>query len=197
MIHYFFFVILMIFLISLPIFLFWEWNRNRENTLKEILKKLWKKNKIYFAVFLGIITSEFFIPLNTNHGIEFNTEREKLGIPKLEVNWEKDKTQFGKYTTSWWKPKPRNGHFKKVIEYGIFNAKYEIDYYQNKNKKGTFIWSKYDFKNNKFEYFIEKPNSKNDSVSYKGKFKLEKPTILKEINKFEFEKNIKTTGNTV
>ena len=180
----------MIFLISMPIFLIWDWNKNRQASLKELFKNYWKKNKVYIGIFLGIIISEFFIPFNTNHGIEFNPEREKLGIPKLKVDWKKDKTQSEKYTTYWWKPEPRNGHFKKVIEYGILDAKTETDYYHNEKIKGTFAWSIFNFRNNTFEYFIEKPNDKNVSVTYKGKFKMEKTKVLKKINKTEFEKYI-------
>ena len=40
---------------------------------------------------------EFFIPLNRNHGHEFNSEREKLGIPTLKADWEKDKYQSKKF----------------------------------------------------------------------------------------------------
>ncbi|MGY3795899.1 hypothetical protein [Aquimarina sp. 433] len=137
-----------------------------------------------------MVISEFFIPINKNHGLEFNTEREKFGIPKLKSNWEKDKIQSGKYKTYWWKPEPRNGHFKKIIEYGILNAKYEMDYYQNENRKGTFAWSKFDFGKNEFEYFMEKPNDKNVSVTENGKLKLEKPTVILKIDKSEFEKYI-------
>ncbi|BAO76726.1 hypothetical protein [Winogradskyella sp. PG-2] len=133
--HYFFFGILMIFLISMPIFLIWDWNKNREATLKELFKNYWKNNRVYLGIFLGFIISEFFIPLNTNHGFEFNTEREKLGIPELKDDWKIDEAQSKKSTTYWWKPEPRNGHFKKVIEYGVLNAKTETDYYQNKIKK--------------------------------------------------------------
>lgn len=174
----------------MPIFLIWEWNRNREASLQETSKNFWRKNKIYFGVFLGILTSRFFIPLNTNHGIEFNSEREKLGLPILGVNWEKDKTQSKKYTTYWWKPQPHNGHFKKVIKYGILNAKTETDYYHNENQKGTFAWSEYDFGSEKFEYFIEKPNNKSTSFTESGKLKIEKPTIIEKVEKSEFDKYI-------
>jgi hypothetical protein len=174
----------------MPILLVWHWNKNRQASLKELLKNYWKKNKVYFGIFLGVIISEFFIPLNTNHGLEFNSERVNLGIPKLEIDWEKDKTQSEKYTTYWWKPEPRNGHFKKVIDYGVLSAKAETDYYQNKNRKGTFAWSRYDFGNNTFEYFIEKPNDKNISVTDSGKLKVEKSTIIEKIERSEFEKYI-------
>ena len=138
------------------------------------------KNQVY----------ELIIPINKNHGIEYNSEREKLGIPKIGENWENRKYQSDQFTTYWWKNEQTDGHFKKIVEYGILNAESETDYYRKENKKGTFAWSKYNYGNNTSEYFIEKPNDNNDSISYKGKFKMERPTILKKINKIEFEKFI-------
>jgi hypothetical protein len=66
----------------------------------------------------------------------------------------------------------------------------ETDYYQNAKRKGTFAWSKYEFSNNEFEYFLEKPNEKTVSVTKNGNLKLEKPTETLKINKTEFEKYI-------
>jgi len=174
----------------MPIFLIWAWNENRRVTLKELFNNYWKKNKVYFGIFLGIIISEFFIPLNMNHGIEFNTEREKFGIPKLETDWKKDRAKSYKYTTYWWKPGPKNGHFKKIIKYGILNAKSETDYYKNEKIKGTFAWSKYDFGKKTFEYFIEKPNENDISITEKGKIEYKKTTMIVNINKIEFENYI-------
>jgi|TARA_B110000240_G_scaffold179513_1_gene209823 hypothetical protein len=131
---------------------------------------------------------ELIIPINKKNGIEYNSEREKLGIPKIGENWENRKYQSEQFTTYWWKTEKKDGHFKKIVQYGILNAKSETDYYRNESKKGTYAWSKYNFGNNTFEYFIEKPNDKNDSITYKGKYKMEKPTILNKINKAEFEK---------
>jgi hypothetical protein len=131
---------------------------------------------------------ELIIPINKKNRIEYNSEREKLGIPKIGENWENRKYQSEQFTTYWWKTEKKDGHFKKIVQYGILNAKSETDYYRNESKKGTYAWSKYNFGNNTFEYFIEKPNDKNDSITYKGKYKMEKPTILNKINKAEFEK---------
>ena len=77
--------------------------------------------------------------------------------------------------TTFWNPVMLdNGHFKKVIEYGFSDIKSETDYYRNLIMKGTYTWSKYDFENKKFEYFIEKPNDKTVSVTESGKLKFEK-----------------------
>ncbi|AEH02729.1 hypothetical protein [Lacinutrix sp. 5H-3-7-4] len=136
------------------------------------------------------ILSEFVIPLNKNHGIEFNTEREKLGIPKIGENWKISDYESGQFEIYWWKPQPRNGHFKKIIEYGLLDSKTETDYYQNEKIKGTFAWSRFDFQDKQFEYFIEKPNENKISISEKGKIKYEKPTETLKVSKTEFEKYI-------
>ena len=150
-----------------------------------------KRIIIIIGVIIGLyLVYNYAIPLNKNHGTEFNSEREKLGIPTLENNWTMDKTESDQFATYWWKPEPRNGHFKKIIKYGIFQPKSETDYYQNEKLKGTFAWSKYDFKNNTFEYFLEKPNDKTVSITDKGNLKLENQTKILKINKTEFEKYI-------
>lgn len=129
-------------------------------------------------LFLGLKeVSKHIIPLKQNYGIEFNSKRKNYGIPVIKKDWEKDKYESEQFATFWWKPEPRNGHFKKVIEFGLINAKSETDYYQNKKIKGTFAWSKFDYNKKSFQYFLEKPN---------GRLK----TIIKKINKSEFEKYI-------
>ena len=147
------------------------------------------KGLIYIGIYVAIIAVyKLVIPFNKNYGIEFNSEREKLGIPILGKDWKVDDVQSEQFETYWWKSEPRNGHFKKVIEYGILKAKSETDYYQNESMKETFAWSKYDFESHKFEYFLEKPNREMISVTKNGNLKMEKPTIIVKINKEVFDK---------
>ena len=142
------------------------------------------KGVIIYAIFIGIIK---IFPLNKNHGIDYNDERQKLGIPKIENNWEIHENESDQFTTYWWSPKPYKGHFKKKIEYGLFSSKYEFDYYTSKHIKKTVVWSKYNFEKNTFEYFLEKPNDQVTSINDKGYLKLEKQTKIEKINKTEFE----------
>jgi hypothetical protein len=147
------------------------------------------KGLAFGGFFMGLVAIyNLVIPLNKNHGIEFNSEREKLGIPKIGDNWENPKYSSDQFTTIWWKPESTVGHFKKVIEYGIINVKSETDYYKCNNRKATFAWSKYDFENNTTEYFIEKPNYKTKAVKVSGNMKTENSTIIEKIDKSEFEK---------
>jgi hypothetical protein len=151
-----------------------------------------KRTIIIIGIIIGLyLVYNYAIPFNKNDGTEFNHQREKLGIPILGNNWTIDKSESEQFATCWWKPESRNGHFKKIIEYGIFKPKSETDYYQNENLKGTFAWSKYDYGKNTFEYFLEKPNDKTVSVNEKGNLKIEKQTEILNINKAEFEKYIK------
>ena len=176
------------------LFAYYQDYKQNKTGFKESIKTLGKgifKGLVAFGFLIGLNQIyELIIPINKNHGIEYNAEREKLGIPKIGENWKDRKYQSEQFATYWWKPKPRNGHFKKVIEYGILNAKSETDYYQNKKIKGTFAWSKYNFNQNTFEYFLEKPNENEISITEKGKVKYEKPKIIVNINKTEFEKYI-------
>jgi hypothetical protein len=184
------------FLILLPILIgyYFDYKNDPKEfklSLKSILNKRFLQALLFLIIYFSLVKIyEHTIPLNKNNGIEFNSTREKLGIPKIGENWKLDKAESSQFKNYWWKAEPRNGHFKKVIEYGILNAKTETDYYQNKKQVGTFAWSVFNFENNKFEYFIEKPNDKIISVTEKGNLKYEKPTILIKVSKTEFEKYI-------
>lgn len=183
-------------LIFLPIIIgYYIDYKNDPKEFKLSLKSLWNRRLIKALSFLIIYFCvikiyEYIIPLNKGYGIEFNSEREKLGIPIISENWKINKSESNQFQTYWWKSEPRNGHFKKVIEYGILKAKTETDFYKNKNREGTFAWSIYNFENKAFEYYLEKPNDEIVSVTEKGNLKYEKPTIEKKITKIEFEKYI-------
>lgn len=149
------------------------------------------KGLVYVGFLVGLnVIYESVIPFNKNHGIEFNSEREKLRIPKIGNTWENRKYDSDQYTVSWWNNDKSDRHFKKIIKYGILNAKSESDYYKNENKKGIYVWSQYNFTNDSVEYFIEKPNNKVASVTENGQLKFEKSRIEQKINKSEFEKFI-------
>jgi hypothetical protein len=184
------------FLIIIPIIIgFYFDYKNDPKEFKLLYKSFWKNRSFKPLLFLIIYFSlvkiyEFGIPLNKNNGIEFNSTREKLGIPIIGENWNINKSESNQFETYWWKSEPRNGHFKKIIEYGILNVKTETDFYQNKKQEGTYAWSIYNFENNNFEYYIEKPNERLVSVTEKRNLKNEKPTIEKKINKTEFDKYI-------
>jgi hypothetical protein len=184
------------FLILLPIIIGYYFDyKNDPTEFKLSLSSLWKKRSSKALLFLIIYFSlntiyEYAIPLNKNNGIEFNSTRQELGIPIIGENWNINKSESNQFETYWWKSEPRNGHFKKIIEYGILNVKTETDFYQNKKQEGTYAWSIYNFEKNNFEYYLEKPNEKIVSVTEKGNLKYEKQTIEKKINKTEFDKYI-------
>jgi hypothetical protein len=182
------------FLILLPIFIgYYVDYKNDPKEFEISLKSLWKKRSSKALLFLIIYLSlvkiyEHNIPLNKNNGTEYNLTRKKLKIPIIGENWKIDESESNQFETYWWKSEPRNGHFKKVIEYGILKAKTETDFYKNKKQEGTFAWSVFNFENKTFEYYVEKPNKEIISVTEKGNLKWEKPTIITKIKKSEFEK---------
>ena len=179
---------LMFALIGIGVFL---WKKNENLSMKEIYKKIWWKIVSSIIIIGTIYVYINYIPLNKNHGIEFNPEREKLGIPKIGEKWKNRKYLSDQYATCWQNVETKNGHIEKIIEYGILDAKSETDYYKNFSKGVTLAWSKYNFKNKTFEYFIKKSNNENISTRDSGKQKLEKSSIIKKIDKSEFEKYIK------
>ena len=166
------------------------WKKNENLSLKEIFRNfLWRI--VSYLIFIGAIYGYInYIPLNKNHGIEFNNEREKLGIPKIGKNWEHKKHQSDQFITYWHNVASKNGHFEKLIEYGILDAISETDFYKNVNKEETIAWCTYNFRNNTFEYFIKKLNHENVSTTESGKQKLKQLAVIQKIDRSEFEKYI-------
>jgi hypothetical protein len=54
------------------------------NTFKKVAFKILIIAMLYFGINK---IYPLLIPLNKNHGIEFNNQRKKIGLPKLEENW--------------------------------------------------------------------------------------------------------------
>lgn len=160
-------------IIIVPLVILWSYRKDylRDKAEFKASLKTVAKGILGFLLFFGLTeVSGFIIPFKDNYGIEFNTERENLGIPTLEENWEISEADSKQFATYWWKPEPRNGHFKKVIEYGILHPKTETDYYLNTKRKGIYVWSVYDYKTNAFEYSIENTKEKKTIQIPKTKF---------------------------
>ena len=148
------------------------------------------KGLLYVLIYFGVNQAyEWLVPFNKNHGMEYNTERENLGLPTLKADWAINEQESEQFKTYWWKPEPRTGHFKKVIVYGTFDCKTETDYYHSKTAKETTAWSEYDYEKNRFEYFIETPNI-DEIVTQDGQWKVIKPTITNRLSKEEFKSYI-------
>lgn len=86
------------------------------------------------------------------YGEKFNIERKISGLETLNKNWKIDFGINENFKILWINTNKNENHDSKVIEFGYFGPKTEIDsYYSNKS---TF-YTKYDFKKKKFEYFKE------------------------------------------
>ncbi len=159
-----------------PLVIFFAYRKDYKKNPTDFTKSIRAVGAVLLAIllFVGLKEgSKHIIPLKKNYGIEFNSERKNFGIPTIEKDWEKNKYESDQFATYWWKPEPRIGHFKKVIEFGLLNAKSETDYYQNDSIEKTFAWSKFDYNKKSFEYFLEKSNGE-----------------MEKIDKSEFEKYI-------
>jgi len=153
---------------------------------------------IFCLLFTGLNNYFFNIIKATpikNNGIEFNSERDKMGIPRIENNWIQRTGSISPFNTHWYQRFSDDGkimHYKKVIKNGFFGIKYEYDYFNIYNQKGGFAWSKYDYKNKSFEYLLFK-NSMNKSIFVNSKGEYEFPTDengkteIVKISKAEFE----------
>jgi len=82
-------------------------------------KKILEYSLILLILF-GIKSAySYFIPLNKTHGVEYNSERLKLGIPQISDNLKYIPEWSEQFEIVWYDENSKNGHFKKVIEYGI------------------------------------------------------------------------------
>lgn len=186
-------LIILIIIVPIGIAYYYDYKKDPKEftfSIKSLGKGL-LKSLYYVLILIGIgATYKLAIPFNKNHGIEFNKERLKLGIPLITENLEKIPEWSEQYKTVWYDANSKSGHFKKVIEYGILSIKSETDYYENEKHKFIYVWSKYNFNKNATEYFIEKPNDNLVAVTESGGLKIVKPTITKKIDKSEFEKYV-------
>ncbi|WP_248723913.1 hypothetical protein [Seonamhaeicola sp. ML3] len=186
-------ILLGIFIVAISRAYYLDYKSDKEEfnfSLKNVGKKVLEYCFVLLIIF-GIKSAyTYLIPLNKTNGIEYNSERLKLGIPQISDNLKHIPEWSEQFEIVWYDENSKNGHFKKVVEYGVLNVKSETDYYKNENKKDIYVWSEYDFTDNSFAYFMAKPNDKVASISENGRLKIEKPRIEQEINKSEFEKFI-------
>lgn len=153
-------IIIVIILIG-PIFIayYYDYKNNPKEfvfSLKNVMAGIFKIGIALVAWSIIDYVYEAIIPLNTNHGVSFNIEREKLGIPKIGSDWEIDDSD--QFEITWWNANRNASHFKKVIEYNYLDEKSETDYFTNKSSPGVYVWSTYEFDNHTMSYFTENPN---------------------------------------
>lgn len=155
------------------------WRENEGLSTKEIVKKYSYKIAVFILIMSLYYSYMKLIPLNKNHGIAFNAEREKIGLRKIENDWNKELNQFN--SIYWNEKELSNGHVEKIIEYGFFGIKSETDYYKNVKYKNKIISSKYNFNNNTIEYFICEKKKDSSEELYPQR----------RINKNEFKEFVK------
>ena len=153
---------------------------------KKVASKIFQFATIMLIVFLLGILWEYAVLLNQKHGVEFNAERKAKNIPPLDKDWNLEKQTSSNFTKVYLNPKAEEKHFKKVIEYNYSDSISETDYYKVDSESGNFVWSTYDFENNTFKYFSEKPAEQIVSVNKAGKFYYNEVTKTTQISKTDF-----------
>ena len=105
------------------------------------------------------------------------------------VDWKKSSSESDTDEIVWWNENRSAAHFKKVVELNFLGGiKYEYDFYKNAQIKYVYPYSNFDFDENKFEYFIEKPNTDRYEITENGKVQFADRFIVSNISKIEFEK---------
>ena len=160
-------------------------------SVKKVATKLLQLVAIMLVVFLLSNLWEYAVPFNQQHGVEFNAERKANNIPLLDRDWNLEKQTSNQFTKVYLNPKIKEKHFKKVIKYNYSDIISETDYYKDGLNSGNFVWSTYDFENNTFKYFSEKPAEQIVSVNKAGRFYYNDPTKTMQISETHFEAFIK------
>ena len=160
-------------------------------SVEKVATKLLQLVAIMLVVFLLGNLWEYAVPFNQKHGVEFNAERKAKNIPALDKDWNLEKQISNQFTKVYLNPKTEEKHFKKVIDYNYSDNISETDYYKDGLNSGNFVWSTYDFKNNTFKYFSEKPAEQIVSVNKAGRFYYNDPTKIIQISEADFQTFIK------
>jgi hypothetical protein len=88
------------------------------------------------------------------YGEKFNTVRKQNGLETINKNWKIGDGINEDFKILWNNRNENENHKRKIIEFGYFGAKIEIDSYRSNKSDFFSYYSKYDFQKKKFEYFI-------------------------------------------
>jgi hypothetical protein len=93
-------------------------------------------------------------PINTDFGVDYNEIRIEKGIPIIENDWREEPSWGSQYRTWYVSPKndSLNCHTKKKIEFNIWGAVSETDYFEPSNKKETYA-SQFNYSSDSISYF--------------------------------------------
>ena len=108
------------------------------------------------------------------YGEKFNVVRKQNGLETINKNWKIGDGINEDFKILWNNSHKNENHTSKVIEFGYFGAKTEIDSYGSTKSDFYNYYSKYDFKKKKFQYFISFCNGgmEMDSIISEKEFKL-------------------------
>ena len=158
---------------------------------KKVASKILQFAGIMLVAFLLGNLWEYAVPFNQKHGVEFNAERKAKNIPPLDKDWNLEKQTSSQFTKVYLNPKAEEKHFKKVFKYSYSDIISETDYYKDDLDSGNVVWSTYDFENNTFKYFSEKPAEQIVSVNKEGRFYYNDPSKIIRISEADFQNFIK------
>ena len=174
----------------------------------------YKRDKKYFlsgikgsfkgiAVFVAILIvsslfgwlNEIMFPLDKEYGMTKNQTRIVLGIPTIEEDWI-EQPSWGNQYRQWYSSSITDSifkHEKKRIEFNIWGAILEEDYFESPNRT-TKLVTRYDYQSNNLTYFKIEPIPINEQkiIDENGRVILNRQTEREiELTKMEFDKTFK------
>jgi hypothetical protein len=153
-----------------------DYKNDKEGFKKAHQVAKWIGLVLLIIMVFDLISKNIF-PLKSNYGLEHNSFRLKEGIPIIEGDWREEPSWGNQYRTWYVSPKndSLNCHTKKKIEFNIWGAVCETDYFEPSNKKETYA-SQFNYSADSMSYFRLKEYDEKDVNMTKAQF-------LKALNK--------------
>ncbi len=122
--------------------------------LKGTLKGMLILTFAFLVSFVFVKIKKEIFPLKNDYGKEHNQFRENLNVPIIEEGWYEIES-WGQQYRKWYsnlKKHSKIGHSKKRIEFDIWGADYEEDYFEGLSEKEILL-TRYNYKTEELKYY--------------------------------------------
>ena len=100
------------------------------------------------------VVEKRYLPLDSNHGLEYNSTRSEIGLPLIGEDWHINKARSNQYHIEYRNGDRKSDHLKKILKYKPWVLISETDYYLNRNTT-SYFWKTYEFSSKEVTYYLE------------------------------------------
>ena len=126
---------------------FWDLHRDR-------IKKFGKWVILIILIQVISVVEKRYLPLDSNHGLEYNSTRSEIGLPLIGEDWHINKAHSNQYHIEYRNGNKKSDHIKKILKYKPWGLISETDYYLDRNTK-SYFWKTYEVSSQEFYYYME------------------------------------------